>query len=235
VLWLESPTNPLLRVIDLRRAAMLAAECGAVTVVDNTVATAVLQQPLDLGAIASVYSLTKSTSGHSDVLLGAVVSRDADLLARLHDWRQAGGAIAGPFEAWLALRGLQTLGLRIERQSSNALAVARRLLDHPRVTSVHYPGVDEPSRAVADRQMRGGYGALLSFEVEGGADGADVVIGGATHIRPGTSFGGVESSWERRSRWRSETAPASLIRLSCGIEAIDVLWGDVERALGALG
>src|SRR5439155_16966433 len=120
VLWVESPTNPLLRVFDLERLAALAAQAGGRMVVDNTVATAVLQRPLEWGAAASVYSLTKSTSGHSDLLLGAVVTRDEGLIERLHAWRTAGGGIAGPFETWLALRGLKTLPLRIARQSENA-------------------------------------------------------------------------------------------------------------------
>ena len=133
-------------------------------VVDNTVATGLLQRPLELGAVASVYSLTKSLSGHSDVIGGAVVSRDAGLLTALRDWRTAGGAIPGPFESWLVLRGLRTLPLRLERQSANAQAVAEFLIAHPRVRAVHYPGTTEATLDVARSQMPGGAGPLLSFE-----------------------------------------------------------------------
>ena len=180
VLWAETPTNPLLRVADLEALASLAAAHSAPLVVDNTVATGLLQRPLEFGAVASVYSLTKSVSGHSDVLGGAVVTRDAALAAAVRDWRTAGGAIPGPFESWLVLRGMKTLPLRIERASSNALAVASFLAAHPRVTAVHYPGLS-PS-AVAARQMPRGFGPLLSFEIAGSAADADAVVGAARLI-----------------------------------------------------
>src|SRR6202034_3286719 len=151
VLWAETPTNPLLRGADLTALASLAAAAGAPLVVDNTVATGLLQQPLDFGAAASVYSLTKSVSGHSDVLGGAVVTRDAALATAVREWRTAGGAIPGPFESWLVLRGMKTLPLRIERASAYALAVAAFLAAHPRVTAVHYPGLS-PS-AAARKQL----------------------------------------------------------------------------------
>src|SRR6202035_1774318 len=205
LLWAETPTNPLLRVADLRRLGAAAAAAGAPMVVDNTVATGLLQRPLELGAVASVYSLTKSLSGHSDVFGGAVVSRDAGLLTALRDWRTAGGAIPGPFESWLVLRGLKTLPLRIARQSENALAIAEFLAAQPRVTAVHYPGL-APS-AVASLQMPRGFGPLLSFEIAGTAADADAVVAAAGLIVPATSFGGVESSWESRARWAAETAP----------------------------
>lgn len=230
-LWTESPSNPLLRVHDIRGLAQVATDCGAVLVLDNTTATAVLQQPLDLGAIASLYSLTKASSGHSDVILGAVVTRSGDLANRLRAWRTSVGSIPGPFEAWLALRGLRTLALRVKRESENALAVARFLATRSEVRAVHYPGLDGPGLDLAAGQMRGGFGPLLSFEVSGDAAAADRVIAAARLVRPGTSFGGVESSWERRSRWPSETAPPSLIRFSAGIEAIADLLADLEQAL----
>jgi cystathionine gamma-synthase len=230
-LWAESPSNPLLRVHDIRRLAQVAADTGALLVVDNTTATPILQQPLDLGAAASVYSLTKAASGHSDVVLGAVVTRSDDLATRLRGWRTAAGGIPGPFEAWLALRGLRTLALRVKRESENALAVARYLAGHASVREVHYPGLDGPALEVAAMQMHGGFGPMLSFEVAGDGDAADRVVAAAGLIRPGTSFGGVESSWERRARWPSETASPSLIRLSCGIEAIADLLADIEQAL----
>jgi cystathionine gamma-synthase len=233
VLWAETPTNPLLRVADLAALGSLAAAAGAPFVVDNTVATGLLQQPLELGAVACVYSLTKSISGHSDVLGGAVVTRDAALARDLRDWRTAGGGIPGPFESWLVLRGMKTLPLRMARQSENALAIAGFLAAHPRVTAVHYPGL-RPS-AAALRQMRRGFGPLLSFEIAGTASDADAVVAAARLVVPATSFGGVESSWERRARWAAETAPDTLIRLSAGIEPIEDLLADIGTALDGAG
>ena len=240
LLWAETPTNPLLRVADLTRLAGIAAAAGAPMVVDNTVATGLLQRPLDAGATASLYSLTKSVSGHSDVILGAVVSRDAGLLADVRAWRSSGGGIPGPFEAWLALRGLKTLPLRIARQSASALAIAGHLAGHPRVTAVHYPGVAGPgfgetTSALARRQMPDGFGPLLSFEVTpDSADAADKVVARSQLILPATSFGGVESTWERRARWPAETAPPGLIRLSVGVEPVADLITDIDQALEVL-
>jgi cystathionine gamma-synthase len=231
VLWAETPTNPLLRVADLTALGSLAAAAGAPLVVDNTVATGLLQKPLDFGATASVYSLTKSVSGHSDVLGGAVVTRDAALASSVLSWRTDGGAIPGPFESWLVLRGLKTLDVRIARASANALAVARFLAAHPRVTAVHYPGLS-PS-AAALKQLPRGFGPLLSFELSGPAADADAVVAAARLIVPATSFGGVESSWERRARWPAETAPDTLIRMSCGIEPVADLLADLSAALSA--
>ena len=235
VLWAETPTNPLLRVADLSRLGALAAEAGAPMIVDNTVATGLLQRPLDAGATASLYSLTKAISGHSDVILGAVVSRDAGLVAELKAWRSSGGGIPGPFEAWLALRGLKTLPLRIARQSASALAIAGHLADHPRVTAVHYPGADPAASELARRQMPDGFGPLLSFEVTpDDPDAADKVVAASRLILPATSFGGVESTWERRARWPAETAPAGLIRLSVGVEPAADLITDIDEALEVL-
>ncbi len=233
LLWAESPTNPLLRVADLARLGELATAAGAPMIVDNTVATGLLQQPLELGAVASLCSLTKSASGHSDVIAGAVLTRDPALADELRTWRTLGGGVLGPMEAWLALRGLRTLPLRIERQSANALGVAEHLAAHPRVTAVHYPGVGE-SLALARAQMPRGFGPLLSFEVDGAAADADAVVLASRLIVPATSFGGVESAWERRARWPGEAAPATLIRLSVGIEPLADLIADVDQAL-ALG
>jgi cystathionine beta-lyase/cystathionine gamma-synthase len=233
VLWVETPTNPFLRVLDLERLGALAAESGTPMAVDNTVATAVLQRPLDLGAGASITSLTKAASGHSDLLLGAVATRDDGLLERVRTWRNLGGGIAGPFEAWLAYRGLETLPLRIARQSETALALARHLAGHPRVTRVYYPGLEPATLEVARRQMPYGFGPLLSFELDGDAAATDAVVAATRLIRPATSFGGVESSWERRARWPSETAPPSLIRLSVGLEAAEDLIPDLDQALAA--
>jgi cystathionine gamma-synthase len=233
VLWAETPTNPLLRVADLARLGEIAAAAGAPFVVDNTVATALLQKPLRFGAIASMYSLTKSVSGHSDVLGGAVVTGSAELAAALRDWRTQGGAIPGPFESWLVLRGLKTLPLRLARQSETAQAITDFLAGHPRVTAVHYPGQPGPQDAAVVRtQMPDGYGSLLSFEISGTADDADEVVARAKLIVPATSFGGVESIWERRGRWAAETAPPTLIRLGAGIEPAADLIADLKQALG---
>jgi len=239
ILWVESPTNPLLRVHDLAALAQLARAAGAPFVVDNTVATAALQQPLELGASASLCSLTKSAAGHADLVAGSIATRDTELLARIDAWRSSAGAIASPFDAWLALRGLRTLPLRIERQSASAAELARRLAAHPRVARVHYPGLDERTRALAARQMPRGAGPLLSFELrasersDADARAADAVVAAARLVLPSTSFGGYASSWERRARWPSERAPAGLIRLSVGLEEVSDLWDDIERALRA--
>jgi cystathionine gamma-synthase len=231
ILWSESPTNPRLNVLDLRKLSALAKQHRAPFVVDNTTATCALQRPLDLGADAVVMSLTKACSGHSDAILGSVTTRDAKLLERVRAWRYNAGAIPGPFEAWLVLRGLKTLPLRIERQSSNALALAEALTQHPKVSAVHHPALS--ARELAQSQMHGGFGPLVSFEVHGGAAAADRVVAAAKIIRQGTSFGGVESSWERRARWSGESAPPGLIRLSAGIESLRDLQADVSQALDA--
>jgi cystathionine gamma-synthase len=235
VLWVETPTNPLLRVADLGRLAELADAADGLLVVDNTLATGVLQQPLSWGASASLYSLTKAASGHADVVLGAVVSADEALLENVRAWRDAGGGIAGPFEAWLALRGLRTLALRVRRQSASAGAIADHLGSHPAVSRVHYPGLDQATAEVAARQMPDGYGPMLSFELAADAAAADRVVGASRLILPATSFGGVESTWERRARWSAESAPDSLIRLSVGLERPEDLIADIDAALEAAG
>ncbi len=202
-------------------------------IVDNTVATGLLQRPLDHGAVASLCSLTKSASGHSDVILGAVMTRDQALADDLRSWRSIGGGIAGPAEAWLAIRGLKTLPLRIDRQSATALTLAGHLCAHPRVRAVHYPGVTEDTLQVARAQMPRGFGPLLSFELDGTAAAADAVIATARLIVPASSFGGADSTWERRGRWRGESAPDSLIRLSAGLEPPADLLADLDHALAA--
>ena len=234
VLWAETPTNPMLGVSDLQRLGELAADAHAPMVVDNTVATGFLQRPLEWGAIASLCSLTKSSSGHSDVILGAVTSRDQSLLKAIREWRSIGGGIPGPFETWLALRGLKTLHLRITQQSASALVIARHLAGNPRITAVHYPGVEPSTLDIVKRQMPRGYGPLLSFEVDGSASAADAVIAASQLILPATSFGGVESTWERRARHPSERAPDALIRLAVGIEPVADLITDIDQSLAVL-
>ena len=231
LLWVETPTNPLLRVLDLEALSALAAQSDSLLAVDNTLATAALQRPLDHGADVTMTSLTKAASGHSDIILGAVATRNPELAERVRWWRTLAGAIAGPTEAWLARRGLATLSLRIAQQSASAAQLAQRLGRHPAVTVVHYPDADDP---VTARQLPTGRGPVLSFVVRGAAVDADRVVGASRRIAPGTSFGGVASSWERRRRWSGDDCDESLIRLSVGIEPVDELWDDLVRALDTL-
>jgi cystathionine gamma-synthase len=221
LVWLESPTNPLLEVADLETLLAAARERGVLSVVDNTFATPLLQRPLELGADVVVHSVTKYLSGHSDVLLGAVVTPSTDAgrahRDRLLAHRTLHGAIAGPMEVWLALRGLRTLALRVERAQANALELATRLGGHPAVERVRHPG----------------FGGIVSIEVAGGVEAADRVCAGTEVWVHSTSLGGVESQLERRRRIPSEPAkvPENLIRLSVGIEDVDDLWSDLSQAL----
>ncbi len=226
LVWVESPTNPLLGVADLPAVIAAGHAAGALVAVDNTFATPLGQQPLRLGADVAVHSATKYLSGHSDVLLGVAVTSDAELAARLRDGRELDGSIPGPMETWLALRGLRTLHLRVERSAANALELARRLTQHPAVARVRYPGLpDDPGHARAAGQMQG-FGSIVSIELRGGAAAADAATSASRLWINATSLGGVESSWERRRRWPSEpkTVPESLIRLSVGVEDVEDLW-----------
>jgi cystathionine gamma-synthase len=233
MLWIESPTNPAIEVADLPAISAAGRAAGAIVVVDNTFATPLLQQPIKLGADIVMHSATKFISGHSDVVLGAVVTADDDLWAAIELRRRSLGAIAGPMEAWLALRGLRTLALRLERAQSNAAFLAERLLQHPRVSRVRYPGLPtDPGHARATAQMSG-YGAILSFELGGDAEGAQRVCESTALWVHATSLGGAESMLERRRRWPTEvpTIPDDLIRLAVGIEHPDDLWADLDQAL----
>lgn len=236
LLWLESPTNPLIEVADLPALIAGGHALGAKVVVDNTFATPLLQRPLALGADAVMHSATKYLSGHADVLAGAAVTRDEALAARLAHERETRGGILGPMEAYLALRGLRTLALRLERQQANAQVLAERLAAHPAVERVRYPGLaHDPGHERAKRQMSG-FGAMLSFEVRGGAEAAERVCVAARVITYATSLGGVETLMERRSRWPGEQGgptPPSLIRMSVGIEHVEDLWADLEQSLAA--
>jgi cystathionine gamma-synthase len=235
MLWIESPTNPAMEVADLPALAAAGRAAGAVVVVDNTFATPLLQQPLKLGADIVMHSATKFIAGHSDVVLGAVVTASSELWTALELRRRSLGAIPGPMEAWLALRGLRTLALRLERAQSNAAFLAARLLKHPRVSRVRYPGLpDDPGHARAAAQMSG-FGAILAIELGGDAGGAQRVCESTSLWVHATSLGGVESMLERRRRWPSEvpTIPDDLIRLSVGIEHPDDLWADLDQALKA--
>lgn len=235
LIWLESPTNPLLEVIDLPRLLAAAKERGVTSVVDNTFATPLRQRPLAHGADVIVHSATKFIAGHSDVLLGIVVTADAAIRERLLGQRTLHGAIPGPFEAWLALRGLRTLALRLDRAEATAGELARRLSAEPDIARVRYPGLaNDPGHALATAQLSG-YGALVSIELAGGAPQADAFVRALRLITPATSLGGVESLAERRRRHTSEPeqVPDSLVRLSIGIEHVDDLWADIAQALAA--
>ncbi|TGO04288.1 trans-sulfuration enzyme family protein [Serinibacter arcticus] len=235
LVWLETPTNPMLEIADVAAISAAAHEVGAIVVVDNTFATPLLQRPLELGADVVVHSVTKYLAGHSDVILGAVVTRDENLLARVRQRRTTAGGVAGPFEAWLALRGLRTLALRVERAQANAHELARRLQDHPAVLAVAYPGLpDHPQHELATNQMDG-YGSILTLRVRGGAAAAARLTGGVHLWLPATSLGGVESMVERRRRWPNEapTVPEDLLRVSVGIEDVEDLWDDLDQALRA--
>jgi cystathionine gamma-synthase len=232
LLWLESPTNPLLEVADLAALAAGAHREGALVAVDNTFATPLVQRPLDLGADVAVYSATKLLAGHSDVVLGATVTRDDDLTHRLVQGRRLHGAIPGPMETFLALRGLRTLPLRVERAQANAATLAERLDGHADVTRTRYPGLPtDPGHERARSQMRG-FGAMVSFEVAGGAAAAEAAARSTRLIVHATSLGGIESTMERRAKYALEGGtPAGLLRLSVGCEDVEDLWDDLVRAL----
>lgn len=220
ILLLESPTNPAMEVVDLATLIPAAQKAGVNVVVDNTFATPVLQRPLEHGADIVVHSATKYISGHSDVVMGAIVTKQPELLAVLKQRRDLIGAIPGPFEAWLALRGLRTLPLRMEKAQANAAELADRLRAHPAIEEVRYPG----------------FGAVVSVVLAGEEPAERFTRETRLWVRA-TSLGGVESTLERRRRWRSEprTIPEGLVRLSVGIEHVEDLWEDLEQALTSLG
>jgi cystathionine gamma-synthase len=235
MLYLESPLNPLLEIIDLPKliAAGKAAGCGVA--VDNTLATPLLQNPLALGADIVIHSVTKYLSGHSDLILGSLSTNDSALYNRLEQSRRYGGAIAGPFEAWIALRGVRTLALRMQRSQENALELATRLSKDGRVAKVRYPGLPTDAYHQMAKSFMKGFGAMISFDVNGTVDQVDLMCNSSRLITNATSLGGVESIWERRRRWATESAsvPENLIRFSVGIENVDDLWADIEHAFTA--
>lgn len=235
--WLESPTNPMLEVADLPVLLAAARAAGVLTVVDNTFSTPLRQRPLQQGADVVVHSATKYMGGHSDVVLGAVVTRDPQLHARLHSMRTLHGAIPGPFEAWLTLRGIRTMALRLDRAEANAMELARRLSEHPAVSRVRYPGLPtDPGHRRAAAQLDG-FGAIVAIEVAGGAEAADAMLAALRLWTPATSLGGVESLAERRRRHPGEpgTVPENLVRLSVGIENVEDLHADLAAALAQRG
>lgn len=232
LIWLESPSNPLLTVADLQSICAAPRHAGALLAVDNTFATALNQRPLDLGADLCFQSATKFIGGHSDLLAGVVTTRQPELLAALRSARTLSGATPGALEAFLAARGARTMALRLERAQDNAAVLARRLEVHPRVQRVRYPGLSShPSHALAAAQLLG-FGTILSFDVLGDAADADAVCRRLRLIRHATSLGAVESSMERRASLPGQHhLPPSLLRLSVGIEDTEELWADLDAAL----
>ena len=220
LVWLESPTNPALELADIETIAAAAHEAGAYVVVDNTFATPLLQQPIPLGADIVVHSATKYLAGHSDALIGALVTADDELFAVLKGRRSLAGATPGTMEAWLAVRGMRTLHLRVERAQANAQTLVERLGQHPAVAEVRYPG----------------FGGIVAIVLAEGELAADLLVRKTKIWVHATSLGGVESTFERRRRWRTEspTIPVALVRMSVGIEDVDDLWDDLVTALDTL-
>ncbi|GAA2370350.1 cystathionine gamma-synthase [Nonomuraea africana] len=239
MIWVETPTNPLLGIADIAALAELAHDNDALLVVDNTFASPYLQQPLSLGADVVVHSTTKYVGGHSDVVGGALIVADKGLGDELAYHQNAMGGVAGPFDAWLTLRGLKTLGVRMDRHCDNAERVVDLLLAHPRVTQVLYPGLDEhPGHEIAAKQMKR-FGGMVSFRVDGGEEEAVAICDRTKLFTLGESLGGVESLIEHPGRMTHASAagsplevPADLVRLSVGIETIDDLLADLTQALG---
>jgi cystathionine gamma-synthase len=239
LVWVETPTNPLLGIADIAALAQLCRDAGALLVVDNTFASPYLQQPLALGADAVVHSTTKYIGGHSDVVGGAVVVADLGLGDQLYFVRNATGSAPGPFDAWLTLRGAKTLAVRMDRHCRNAERVADMLAGHPRVSQVFYPGLPaHPGHEVAAKQMRG-FGGMVSFRARGGAGEAVEICGRTRLFTLGESLGGVESLIEHPARMTHASVagsalevPADLVRLSVGIESADDLMEDLRSALG---
>ena len=241
LVWLETPTNPLLRIVDIAAVVHAAHAAGALVVVDNTFASPYFQRPLELGADVVVHSATKYLGGHSDVVLGVLVTRDAGLADRLRFIQNAAGAVPGPVDCWLVLRGLKTLALRMRQHEANAQAVAHFLQQHPRITRVLYPGLEShPGHAVAARQMTG-FGGMVSAEVEGGRPAAYRVLSHTRLFTLAESLGGVESLIEHPGGMTHASVPPErraaigigdgLIRLSVGIEDEADLLADLEQAL----
>jgi cystathionine gamma-synthase len=240
IVWVETPTNPLLGIADIAALADLAHEAGALLVVDNTFASPYLQQPIALGADIVVHSTTKYCGGHCDVVGGALVVNDDDIADRVAFHQNAIGGVAGPFDAWLVLRGLRTLGVRMDRHSDNAERVVEFLQSRPEVAEVIYPGLDtHPGHVVASKQMKR-YGGMVSFRHSGGEEAAVAVCNAARVFILGESLGGVESLIEHPGRMTHVSAagsplevPADLVRLSVGIETVDDLLADLAQAFDA--
>ncbi|MGP9018949.1 cystathionine gamma-synthase [Streptomyces sp. BR1] len=239
VIWVETPSNPLLGITDIAAVAAVAKDVGAKLVVDNTFASPYLQQPLSLGADVVVHSLTKYMGGHSDVVGGALITNSAELGEELAYHQNAMGAVAGPFDSWLVLRGIKTLPVRMDRHSENAGKIAEMLTRHPKVSHVLYPGLPEhPGHEIAAKQMRA-FGGMISFRVTGGEQEAVDLCARTKVFTLGESLGGVESLIEHPGRMTHASVagsalevPGDLVRLSVGIENVDDLLADLQQALG---
>ncbi|WP_337970181.1 trans-sulfuration enzyme family protein [Virgibacillus salexigens] len=234
LVWIETPSNPLVKVTDIEAVAQFAQEAGAYTVVDNTWATPVLQHPLKYGVDFSLHAVTKYIGGHSDLMIGAAIAKsDNPMLANLRAWQHAKGAVPSPFDCWLALRGVQSLAQRMATHCSNTSAIAEFLVHHPNVEAVHYPGLAEhPGHHIAARQMSS-FGGMLSFQVKGGQDEAMAVTAKLQLFTRATSLGGVHSLIEHRASVEGSAtmAPPNLLRVSVGLEHVDDLKEDLSQAL----
>lgn len=235
MVWVESIANPTLVVADIPAITAAAREHGAISVVDATFATPLRQRPIALGADIVLHSVTKALSGHSDLLLGAVICKSRDHATSIDAYRHDRGATPGSLEAYLALRGLRTLAIRVDKSEQNAVELAGRLAAHSKVTKVYYPGLEGDSQyLVAQRVLPKGSGSMISFEIDGTADEVDQMLTKLKLIAHTTSLGGVSSSIERRTRWPAEAAagvPMTLCRFSVGIENVEDIWRDLERVL----
>ena len=233
LLWIETPSNPTMEICDIVSLCRKAHAAGALVAVDNTTPTALGQRPLSLGADFSVASDTKSMTGHSDILLGHVATRDRELLQKIEQWRTLVGGVLGPMEAWLALRSIATLPLRLEKSSANAQRIAEFLTTRPEVKSVLYPGLStHPGHDIAARQMQY-FGAVLSFELTDRA-AAETFFKKSKLVTEATSFGGTCTCAERRARWGGDAVPDGFIRMSAGLEDADDLIEDITQALDAI-
>ncbi|MFN3281630.1 MAG: cystathionine gamma-lyase [Tabrizicola sp.] len=229
VIYIETPSNPGLDVVDIAALADRAHAAGSLLIADNTTMTPLLQRPLDLGADLVVAADTKAPAGHSDALFGHVAGRDANLMARVREWRRQSGSVPGPFEAYLVHRGLETLEVRLSRMCASAAVIAERLAVHPKVRGLRYPGLpgDKSHGAVGGQMANGGF--LIGFELAGEAE-AEAFLARCPMIEQATSFGGVHTAAERRARWGDAVADG-FIRLSVGVEPVEVLWAAIEGAL----
>lgn len=238
VIWIETPSNPLLSITDIAAVSEIAHRAGALAVIDNTWASPLMQQPLALGADIVMHATTKYISGHTDALGGALIfARDDEFTARVNMVQTLGGAVPSPFDCWLIMRGIRTLPLRVRQQTSNAQRVAEFLADHSAVETVFYPGLaSHPGHALAAQQMRGGFGGMLSFNVRGGADEAMAVAANLQLFTRATSLGGIESLIEHRASIEgpTSTTPQNLLRVSIGIEHVDDLINDLRHGLRAI-
>ena len=234
LIWLESPTNPLLVVADLEAICAAPRKPGAIVAADNTLATPINQRPLDFGATVSFQSATKLIGGHSDLLAGIVTTKDEAMWQALRKSRELSGATPGTLEAYLAVRGARTLALRLEKSQQNAMILAERLEMHKSVTRVRYPGLpSHPTHAIAERLLKG-FGTMISFDVQGDARVADTICQSVRLICHATSLGAVETTMERRAAVRGqEHLPPSLLRLSVGIEDAEDLWSDLDSAISS--